>query len=259
MTYTEIICLTGGKGGTGKTTTAINLGAALNYFGKDVTIVDANLTTPNIGIHLGAPVVPIHLHHVLQGKHKISEAVYIHHSGTKIVPASISLDELRKTKPDRLKSKLLNLVGLTDIILIDSAAGLGREALAAIEAADELIIVTNPELPAVTDALKTIRLAQRLKKRVRGVVLTRTKQNNLDIPNRNVESLLERNIIAVIPEDESVREALTLREPVVYSHPKSPAAIAYKTLAASLIGKKYSEKIEKQSFFKKLLKNFRLK
>ena len=55
-----------------------------------------------------------------------------------------------------LPNALLTLLGNSDLIIIDAAAGLGREALAAIEAADELILVTNPDLPSVTDALKTI-------------------------------------------------------------------------------------------------------
>ena len=51
----KILVITSGKGGVGKTTTAINLGAAINYFGKDVVVIDANLTTPNVGIHLNSP------------------------------------------------------------------------------------------------------------------------------------------------------------------------------------------------------------
>ena len=57
----KIIAIVSGKGGVGKTTSAINLGVALNKFGKNVVVVDANLTTPNIGLHLGAPIVPISL------------------------------------------------------------------------------------------------------------------------------------------------------------------------------------------------------
>ena len=65
---TKIIVITSGKGGVGKTTTAINLGAAMNHFGKDVLVIDGNLTTPNVGIHLGSPEVPINLNHILNGK-----------------------------------------------------------------------------------------------------------------------------------------------------------------------------------------------
>ena len=61
----KLITIASGKGGVGKTTTSINLGAAINSFGKEVIIVDANLSTPNIGLHLGAPIVPISLNHIL--------------------------------------------------------------------------------------------------------------------------------------------------------------------------------------------------
>ena len=63
----RVIVITSGKGGVGKTTTAINLGAAINHFGRDVLIVDGNLTTPNVGIHFGSPEVPVNLNHVLSG------------------------------------------------------------------------------------------------------------------------------------------------------------------------------------------------
>src|SRR3989338_10734519 len=91
----KLITITSGKGGVGKTTTAINLGAALNAFGKEVIILDANLTTPNIGLHLGAPLVPVSLNHVLSGKAKIVDAIYEHESGTKVIPSSLSVRDLK--------------------------------------------------------------------------------------------------------------------------------------------------------------------
>ena len=100
---TKLITITSGKGGVGKTTTAVNLGAALNAFGNDVIIVDGNLTTPNVGLHLGAPMVPINLNHVLSGKAKVADAIYEHDSGTKIVPSSLSVKELRKINHSKLK------------------------------------------------------------------------------------------------------------------------------------------------------------
>jgi septum site-determining protein MinD len=99
----RIITITSGKGGVGKTTTSINLGAAINAFGREVIVVDANLTTPNVGLHLGAPIVPISLNHVLSGKAKLTEAMYEHESGTKIIPSSLSVSELRRLDPDKLK------------------------------------------------------------------------------------------------------------------------------------------------------------
>lgn len=250
----RLIVITSGKGGVGKTTTAINLGASLNTFGMDVLIVDANLTTPNIGIHLGAPVVPINLHHVLSGRNKVDEAIYEHYSGTKIVPASISLDDLKDARPEKLNNVAKRLKKLYDFIICDSAAGLGREAATAIGIADDVIVITNPELPAVTDALKVIKFSEELGKNITGVVVARDrKKSQLSI--KDIENMLEKPILGVIPEDYAVKEALTKKDAVVHTHPYSKASISYKKLAAKLIGKTYSE----PGFFAKMLNSFGLK
>lgn len=239
---TRFITVISGKGGVAKTTTAINLGVALNMFGKDITVVDANLTTPNVGLYLGAPVVPINLHHVLQGKHEIVDAMYMLPSGIKMVPASIALHDMNGIKPENLKHVLKGLDKRSDIVIIDGAAGLGREALAALECADDVLIVTNAELPAITDALKTIKLAEEMGKPVLGVVLTKSRADELDVSVRNVETILEKPVLAVIPFDEAVREALQMKDAVVLTHPKSRAAVGYKVLAASMLGKEWKEK-----------------
>src|SRR3989344_3526732 len=155
---TRYVGILSGKGGVAKTTTALNLGAAFTYFGRDAIVVDGNLTTPNLGLHLGAPVVPINLHHVLKGKNSINEAVYTHDSGLKIIPAGLSVSDLQGVNPDKLKNVLAGLDGLADLVIVDGSAGLGREALAVLQAVQDVIIVTNPELPAVTDALKMIKV-----------------------------------------------------------------------------------------------------
>src|SRR4030042_3368410 len=136
----KVYAIISGKGGVGKTTTTINLGVSLNYLGEEVIIVDANLTTPNVGIHLGAPIVPTTLNHVLNNQAKLEDAIYEHESGTKIMPASLSLKETEKIRYNKLPDIIKGLKKITEHILIDAAAGLGREARAAIESADEIII-----------------------------------------------------------------------------------------------------------------------
>jgi len=142
-----------GKGGVGKTTSTINLGTALNQLGEDIVIIDANFTTPNIGIHLGAPIVPVTINHVLNNQAKLEDAIYEHESGTKIIPASLSLKETEKIDYRKLLEVVKKLKKITNHILIDSAAGLDTEARAAIEAGDEIIIITNPEMAAVPDSI----------------------------------------------------------------------------------------------------------
>ncbi|MDP2907103.1 MAG: cell division ATPase MinD [Nanoarchaeota archaeon] len=249
----KYIGILSGKGGVGKTTTAINLGSALNYFDKDVTVVDGNLTTPNVGLHLGVPVVPINLHHALRGENHITEAVYLHPAGMKIVPAGISMDDLKSTNPDRMPHILGHLNHTTDFVIIDGAAGLGREALATICSSEFIIIVTNPELPAIADALKTVKYCEELGRHVIGVVLTRTRPNNLDVSLKNIETILDKPVIGIIPEDNSVREAMVRKDAVVYTHPKSSASVGYKHLAAAILGRKYESEIVEENWIMKVL------
>ncbi len=246
---TRFITVISGKGGVAKTTTAINLGVAFNQFGKEVTVVDANLTTPNVGLYLGAPVVPINLHHVLQGKYPVSDATYMLPCGIKMVPASIALQDLNGVKPEHLPRIIKGLDKTSDNVLIDAAAGLGREALAAINSSDELLIVTNAELPAITDALKTIKLAEELGKPVIGVVLTKSRGDDLEVSVRNIEAILEKPVISVIPFDEAIREALQMKDSVVLTHSKSKSAIGYKKLAAALLGRDYDERAAREFSF----------
>jgi len=246
----KVITITSGKGGVGKTTTAINLAAAINSFGRDVIVVDANLTTPNVGLHLGAPIVPVNLNHVLSGKAEIVDAIYEHESGTKIVPSSLSVKELRKIDHGKLKDVAKKLKKVADIIIYDSAAGLGDEAIAALEAADELVIVTNPEIPAVTDALKTSKVIEQMGKSVRGVIVTKANGSKTEMPIENVKEMLELPILGVIPLDGRVQESLVMKDALIHTHPKSKAARAYKNVAAKIIGINYREKY---SFWDSLL------
>lgn len=239
----KVFVITSGKGGVGKTTSAINLAAAINSFKEDVTVIDANLTTPNIGLHLGAPVVPVSLTHVLQGKADVDEAIYEHESGIKILPCSLSIKELDKIKPRKLEDVTKKLKKLSDYVIVDSSAGLGEEALAAISASDEVIIVTNPEMPAVTDALKAAKIAESMGKQVRGVIITRVQKDGLDMPYANIKSMLEIPVLGIVPEDKSIRKSLSMKNAVVHTHPNSRAARAYLEIAAKIIGRpapKYS-------------------
>lgn len=243
----QVIACVSAKGGVGKTTTSINLGAALNFFGQKVTVVDGNLTTPHVGLHLGVPILPITVHDVLQGRNKVQEALYQHKSGMCVVPGSIALDDLKKLDAKRLVKTVRDLRNESDLIILDSAAGLGREALACIESADKVLVITNPEMPALTDALKVINLCKEMEKEVTGVVVTKTNVKNVDIPLKTIEEILEVPVIGVVPEDRSVKFALADKDAVVHTHPRSAAAIQYKKLAAHMLGRTYDEEPQAES------------
>lgn len=248
----KVIVITSGKGGVGKTTTAINLGAAMNYFNRDVLIIDGNLSTPNVGIHLNSPEVPINLNHVLLKKADASEAVYEHESGLKIMPSSLSIRESKKISPKDLKNFKEDFAEIAEHIIVDCAAGLGEEALSAIDLADELILVTNPEMPAIADALKTIKTAEQMKKNVLGVIVTRVKKNRSEMSPETVKDMLEVPILGMVPEDETIQMALSQKDAVVHVFPKSKPARAYKEIVARLLELEYDSNKDRPSFWNRI-------
>lgn len=240
----RIIVVVSGKGGVGKTTSSINIASALTSFGRSAILIDGDLSSPNVGMHLGTHQVPITLNDVLLGRKHIKEAVYVHNSGVKVVFAGISYDSVKNTGLENFKKSIDGLRDTNEIVIIDGPPGNGASATAVISAADEVIIVTNPEMPAVTDALRTIKLSEDLSKNVIGVVIARVKKSDTEMIDHNISTLLNKPILAIIPEDESLKEALILKHPVVFSHPDSNASIHYKKLAARLLNQEYEHKIK---------------
>jgi septum site-determining protein MinD len=236
---TRIITVASGKGGVGKTTLVSNLAAALANFKKSVIAVDGNLTTANLGIHLGIPLYPVTLQDVLSGNARLNDALYYHSSGFTVLPADISLKKLRLANSHELVDVFYKLVGSCDFILVDAAAGLGKEALSALEAADEVIIVTNPELPALTDALKLGNLADKYGTHNLGVIVNRHGNKKHEFSLDSVGDFLELPILGKVPEDPSVSKAISRKQPVVTHSPMSPASQHIMSIAARLIGEEY--------------------
>jgi septum site-determining protein MinD len=241
----RIISVLSGKGGVGKTTLVSNLGTALVKMGKKVTILDANVTTPNLSLHLGIPLYPVTLHDVLRDDTSIESAIYDHQTGLKIVPASLSTEALRGIDMDKMQSALSHLLSNNDIIIVDAAAGLGKEAIAALNVADDLIVVTNPELPAVTDALKTIRVAQSNGTNVLGVVVNRVKGLSHEMSMSEIRSMLDVPIISIIPEDIHIPKSISKKIPVVHHKPRSKSSIQFQKLASRITGEPYRGAEEK--------------
>jgi septum site-determining protein MinD len=254
---TRLICVSSGKGGVGKTTVTSNLGAALTEFGADTVVLDANLTNPNLGFHIGIPLYPKTLHDVLKGDAHITEAMYIHDSGLRVVPAGLSVEDLKDTSPENLSDVLLDAVGEPDFVLIDSAAGLGNESINAIEASDELMVVTNPNLPAVTDALKTVNIAEEAGTDVTGVVLNKVKGHDSELSQEEVESMIGYEVLMNIPEHEKVQEALSAKKPVIHHEPDHHISERFKKIAADIHGLEYNPDLEEDGFLDKLIGKFR--
>ena len=242
----RFIAVIGGKGGVGKTTIAANLSAFLAQLGYGVTAIDCNLTTPNLGLHVGLHLAPVTLHDVLKGE-ELSKALYPHQLGFNLIPGSLSIKDLTDTDPYRLLEIIPEI--RSDFLIIDSAAGLGKEAVLALQASEEVLIVTNPEVTAVADALRTIKLAENLEKRITGVVLNRVKRKKHELTKTEVEDMLSYPVITKIPEDKYVSESIAKKIPVVIYKPNSNAGVALRNLGLAILGSSFRFK---RSFFRRL-------
>jgi len=251
------IAVASGKGGTGKTTISANLAVALAKLGKDVVVLDADIAMANLELVLGIEGKKGKtLNDVLAGNASIEEAIYEGPAGVKVIPAGISLDAFRKARPEKLEEVLKKLHDMAEIIIIDCPAGIGKEALTAISAAEHLILVVNPEISSIADALKVIAIAKKLGTNVLGAIINRTMKEDSELSSKAIAAILEVPILGVVPEDPNIRKCAAFGEPIVLKYPDSPAAQAIMEIAAKLIGKKYipEKKKEKESFIKKFLR-----
>ena len=239
---TRIIAVIGGKGGVGKTTLTSNLAYALTELGEDVVAMDTNLTTPNLGLHLGMHLTPKTLHDVLKGKIKLKKAIYPHPFGFRLIPASISTKALKGVDVGKLQNIAFNLMGKADYVLMDCAAGLGREAVSAINAADEILLITNPDLPSVADVLKTATIAKQMNKNIIGVVVNRRKGKRYELSLSEIREILELPVIAQIPEDRLIGESIAAKRPIIEYAPESAASFEIMRLAHKLTGKEFKYK-----------------
>ncbi len=242
----RIIGIIGGKGGVGKTTLVSNLSCSLASLGQNVIAVDANMTTPNLGLHLGLHLVPNTIHDVLKSKTRIKNATYSHPSGFRVVPGNMSTKELEGVDIEKLQSVVFSFYGSADFVILDSAAGLGREALSSIQSAEEIILITNPDLPSVTDALKTAQLAEEQDKKIIGVIVNRSTGESHELQEDEIEKLLNHKIISVIPDDKNISKSISVKVPIFSSNPNSPASIEFNRIAHFLVGKDFDN--EKKRF-----------
>ncbi|MCK4550747.1 MAG: cell division ATPase MinD [Candidatus Aenigmarchaeota archaeon] len=232
----KIIGIVSGKGGVGKTVSAVNLGLALHQFGEDTIVVDADTSASNLGMHLGFYSFPNSLQNVLTGDIDADRATYMHHTGLRVIPSAIDLNSL-DASVSKLRIALKSLPN--KYVIVDAPPGLDEDSRAVLDACDDVIIVTNAEIPAVTNAVKVARVAQDMKKNLLGVVVNRAQGTVWELTPQEVEMMCEAPIIGTIPEDVNIKKSIFEKTPVVAQNPYSASSIEYKRLAARLIGKTY--------------------
>lgn len=250
----KVLSVASGKGGVGKTTIASNLGAVLTEHGKNVTLVDGNLTTANLSLHLGIPLYPVTLHDVLKGDAMISEALYVHPSGVRVVPSGLGMDDIEGIESSILPESLDELTNQSDMVILDTAGGLGEETVSTLEASDETLIVTNPTLPSVTDALKTKNLAEDIGVDVLGVAVNHHSGTRHELSDAEVSEMLDGlPVISRIPRDRKVHESVSMKKPVVHHDPHTEASHAFRELASEIIGEDIEFEAQNEGFFSRIV------
>jgi len=250
---TRIIGVMSGKGGVGKTTLVSNLGVSLAQAGKKVAIIDANLSGANLGLHFGLISYPTSVHDVMRGTTEMTDAMYKHPSGVDIIPASLSIEDL-DVEPRNIRQQILEHMGDKDYVLIDCATGLDRETLKAMEMVDDVLLVTHPELPTISDALRTKTVAKKYDKNIIGIVLNRDSKSD-ELKKENIAAFFDLPVIGVIPEDHVIRKSIEAKNPITLENPKHKISQEINSIAHKMMGKQYTKKQSLMdivtSFFKK--------
>lgn len=225
-----------GKGGVGKTTTAVNLACCLNQFNEDIILVDANVRNPNVSIHLNLPNIPVALQHVLNEGVNILHTIQIHHTGIRVVPSSIAFSH--ETNMSGLREAIKDLTGTA---IIDSPPGMGEETRSVINSSDKVLVVSTPDVSSLTDSVKTIRTAKKMGKDVMGIILNRVKNDSFELTQDEIEIMCEVPVIGRIPEDDEVRKSTFESLPVVIYNPYAKATIEFNYITSKITNRPYEK------------------
>lgn len=227
------------KGGVGKTTTAINIATALAQdFNKRALIIDANFSAPNLGLHLGLIEHEHTIHEVLQDQIPIENAIVQHELGFHFIPASLNS---KPVKAFKLKQKIEPLKEHYDAIILDSSPNLNDEILATMMASDKLLVVTSPDHPTLSCTMHAIRVAKNRNTPIIGLVLNKVHNKEFELTVEEIEEATGVPVLALLPNDIKVLEALSKTTPATAHNPNTDVAIEYKQLTASLIGVEYQD------------------
>ncbi|MFH1391627.1 MAG: cell division ATPase MinD [Candidatus Diapherotrites archaeon] len=262
----RVISLISGKGGVGKTTITANLGIALAKRNLNVCLIDADIAMANLSLLLNMQNSPITLHDVLLGEANIQDAVYDGPAGVKFIPSGLSLENYRRVDSERLQSVVDSIKNQFDFILLDCAAGIEKNVMAAISASDEVLLVTMPSSPSIADVLKAKITSQRLGTKVIGIIINFVRGEKGEIMKDDVMKMLELPVLATVPFDDEIRKSFMQEKvmPIMIRVPGTPAGIAIQKAAAKISGLSIKVEGSKKKgflggFFSKLFSIFKRK
>jgi len=250
---TKIIGIVSGKGGVGKTTFAANLAIALSNYRKRVVVVDCNITTPHLAQYIGSKNYSITLNNIFRNEVDVRFAP-LYNDSIMFIPASEDLNDLRKVDINELKKYMKKLAkeGNYDYIILDSAPGLGREAVSVLEACEEIIFVTTPAIPNLVDVTRVAEVASQMGHNKFHIVLNMVRNKPFELKIQSAKGFFNAPILGTIPFDEDVMDSTSQGIPIFWYKSNSCICDHYMEIAANLIGLKY----EKPSVLRRVSRKF---
>jgi septum site-determining protein MinD len=237
----HVITITSGKGGVGKTTATANIGAALAARGKSVVLIDSDIGLRNLDIVLGLENRIVYdLVDVVEGACRLRQAMIRDKrlNNLHLIPAA-QTREKDAVSPEQMQSLTDELLQQFDFILIDSPAGIEQGFRNAIAGADEVLVVTNPEVSSVRDADRIIGLVEAAElpsprlilNRLNPLLVRRGDMMSMD----DVAEILSIPLVGIVPDDETIVTSTNRGEPAALN-PQSRAGQAFRDIAARLTG-----------------------
>lgn len=259
----EVIVITSGKGGVGKTTTTANLGSALAMRGKKVVLLDTDIGLRNLDVVMGLENRIVYdIVDVIEGKCKLRQALIKDKRFTDLflLPAAQTRDKdaINEDEMIRLTQRLKEEF---DYIIVDCPAGIEQGFKNAIAGADRAIVVTNAEISSIRDADRIIGLLESSNIRNPELIINRIRPEMVKrgemMDVEDILDLLSIDLIGVVPEDENIITQTNKGEPAV-ANKKAASGKAYIEIARRILGENVEITIpgrKKESFFSRIFKN----
>lgn len=236
----EVIVVTSGKGGVGKTTTTANVGTGLAAAGKKVVLIDTDIGLRNLDVVMGLENrIVYNLVDVVEGNCRIKQALIRdkRYPGLYLLPSAQTRDKTAVNE-SQMRKLIAHLKEQFDYVLLDCPAGIEQGFKNAIAGADRALVVTTPEVSAIRDADRIIGLLEANSVERTDLVINRMRYDMVRRGDMmsvdDVVDILSIPLIGVVPDDENVVIATNQGEPLVGNH--TQAGRAYKNICLRVAG-----------------------